>query len=87
MGLVLVIIVTRVIYNISVEFPLLQLMSMENAGRSYNYKMVEVLLECHSFLENGMSVLRGRILFFLIALFWTIGIGCIAEKLGERLYL
>lgn len=87
MGLVLVIIVARVIYNISVEFPLLRLMSMENAGRSYNYKMVEVLLECHSFLENGMSVLRGRILFFLIALFWTIGIGCIAEKLGERLYL
>lgn len=87
MGLVLVIIVARVIYNISVEFPLLRLMSIENAGKSYNYKMVEVLLECHSFLENGMGVLRGRILFFLIALFWTIGIGCIAEKLGERLYL
>lgn len=87
MGLTLVIIVVRVIYNISVEFPLLWLMSMENAGKSYNNKVVEVLLECHSFLENGMDVLRGRILFFLIALFWTIGIDCVAEKLGGRLYL
>ena len=86
LGTALFISVTRIAYNMCVEFPLLRLLSIERAGKAYDNKMIEVALQCHSFLENGMHVFGSRVLFFCLAILWVVGIEYAVEKWNDRMY-
>ena len=85
LGISLFVAIARIAYNMCVEFPLLRLMSLENAGRAYDCGMVEVLLQSHSFLTNGIDVFGSRILFFCLAFMLVVGIEYVVEKLSDRI--
>lgn len=85
LGISLFVAIARIAYNMCVEFPLLRLMSLENAGRAYDRRMVEVLLQSHSFLTNGIDVFGSRILFFCLAFMLVVGIEYVVEKLSDRI--
>ena len=86
LGTFLFIAFVRIAYNMCVEFPLLRLMSLGGAGRTYDHKMVEVLLQCRSFIDNGVQVFGSRILFFCSAFLIVVGIGYIVDKWSDRMY-
>lgn len=86
LGTFLFIALVRIAYNMCVEFPLLRLMSMEGAGKVYNRKMVEVLLQYRSFVDNGAQVFGSRVLFFCSAFLIVVGIEYIVEKWSDRMY-
>lgn len=86
LGTFLFIAIGRIAYNMCVEFPLLRLLSMERAGKVYDHKLVEVALQCRSFIDNGVEVFGSRILFFCLAVFLVIGIEYIVGKWSDRMY-
>jgi hypothetical protein len=86
LGSFLFIAIGRIAYNMCVEFPLLRLLSMERAGKAYDRKLVEVALQCRSFIDNGVDVFGSRILFFCLAVFLVIGIEYIVGKWSDRIY-
>lgn len=86
LGTFLFIAIGRIAYNMCVEFPLLRLLSMERAGKVYDHKLVEVALQCRSFIDNSVEVFGSRILFFCLAVFLVIGIEYIVGKWSDRMY-
>lgn len=86
LGTFLLIALVRIAYNLCVEFPILRLMSLERAGKVYDWKMVEVLLQCRSFVDNGTQVFGSRILFFCSAFLIVAGIEYLVEKWSDNMY-
>lgn len=87
MGVFILLFIGRIAYDMTVEFPLMRLLSIEKMGKSYNYKIAEILMECHSLFKNGMDVFGSRLIFFCLSLLFVLGIECVAEKCGEKMYL
>lgn len=85
LGTFLLIALVRIAYNLCVEFPILRLMSLERAGKVYDRKMVEVLLQCRSFMDNGIQVFGSRVLFFCSAFLIVVGIEYMIEKWNDRM--
>lgn len=83
LGTFLLIALVRIAYNLCVEFPILRLMSLERAGKVYDRKMVEVLLQCRSFMDNGIQVFGSRVLFFCSAFLIVVGIEYMIEKWND----
>lgn len=86
LGLFLFIAIARIAYNMCVEFPLLRLLSMERAGKVYDHKLVEVALQCRSFIDNGVAVFGSRVLFFCLAIILVIGIEYLIRTWSDRIY-